>query len=242
MIISKKKKLELVVFGYEFPHLKTENGLCELIANGYDISLVILQKFKKLSVPSSKKRVYVKQNPKGNVKKLCKINNIKYIISDHDSDYTLKKLKKIKPRLGVILGARILKRKTIDFFSSGILNLHPGDIPINRGLDTFKWALVNKYPMVVTSHLISERIDLGKIVMKSKVKVYKDDTIFDLSTRHFYNEFKTMINSLEYLQKNYKLIELSSEGNYHSSLPNNVDKKIEHYFNNYKKKFQNAKN
>lgn len=242
MITSKKKKLKLVVFGYEFPHLKTENGLCELISNGYEISLVILQKLKKLSVPLSKRRVYIKQNPKGNVKKLCEINNIKYIISDHDSEYTLKKLKSIKPGLGVILGARILKKKTIEPFSCGILNLHPGDIPLNRGLDNFKWALVKKYPMVVTSHLISERIDLGKIVMKSKVKVYKDDTIFDLSTRHFYNEFQTMLSSIKYLQENFKLTELKSEGNYYSSLPNNIDKNIEHYFNDYKKKFQNAKN
>lgn len=242
MIRSKKKKLELVVFGYEFPHLKTENGLCELIANGYDISLVILQKFKKLSVLSSKKRVYVKQNPKGNVKKLCEINNIKYIISDHNSDHTLKRLNKIKPKLGIILGARILKKKTINLFSTGILNLHPGEIPINRGLDNFKWALVNKHPMTVTAHLISEKIDLGKIVMKSKVKVYKDDTIFDLSTRHFYNEFQTMISSLKYLQKNFKLTEPSSKGNYYSILPNKIDKNIEHYFNKYKKKFQNDKN
>ena len=49
MTQSYKKKLKLVIFGYEFPHYKTENGIRELITNGYDISLVILQKFKKLS-------------------------------------------------------------------------------------------------------------------------------------------------------------------------------------------------
>ena len=74
-------KLKLIVFGYEFPHYKTENGMRELIANGYDISLVILQKFKKLSVPTSKAKVYVKQNHLGNIKELCKINNLKYIVS-----------------------------------------------------------------------------------------------------------------------------------------------------------------
>ena len=232
-----KKKFKLIVFGYEFPHYKTENGLRELIANGYEISLVILQKFKKLSVPFSKTNVYVKPNPTGNIKELCKINNIKYIVSNHDSDLTIKALKKIKPYLGIILGARILKKKTIDCFSYGIMNMHPGDIPINRGLDNFKWALVHQYPMTVTSHLISEKIDLGRVIKKSTVNVYKNDTVYDLSTRHFYNEFKIMINSLKYLEGNHKLINVVDKGNYNSSLPPSIDKNIEYYFNKYKKKF-----
>ena len=237
MIEGHKKKLKLVVFGYEFPHYKTENGIRELITNGYDISLVILQKFKKLSVPVSKTRVYIRQNPTGNIKELCDINNIKYIISNHDSEFTISNLKKIQPYIGIILGARILKKNTIDCFSYGIMNLHPGDIPLNRGLDNFKWALVHQYPMVVTSHLISEKIDLGKIIIKSNINIYKDDTIYDFSTRHFYNEFKVMINSLNHLQENYRLIDVVDKGNYFSALPDDIDKNIETYFNNYKKKF-----
>ena len=237
MIQSYKKKLKLVVFGYEFPHYKTENGIRELITNGYDISLVVLQKFKKLSVPISKTRVYIRQNPTGNIKELCDINNIKYIISNHDSEFTISNLKKIQPYIGIILGARILKKNTIDCFSYGIMNLHPGDIPLNRGLDNFKWALVHQYPMVVTSHLISEKIDLGKIIIKSNINIYKDDTIYDFSTRHFYNEFKVMINSLKYLQENHKLIDVVDKGNYFSALPDDIDKNIETYFNSYKKKF-----
>ena len=237
MTQSYKKKLKLVIFGYEFPHYKTENGIRELITNGYDISLVVLQKFKKLSVPISKTRVYIRQNPTGNIKELCDINNIKYIISNHDSEFTISNLKKIQPYIGIILGARILKKNTIDCFSYGIMNLHPGDIPLNRGLDNFKWALVHQYPMVVTSHLISEKIDLGKIIIKSNINIYKDDTIYDFSTRHFYNEFKVMINSLNHLQENYRLIDVVDKGNYFSALPDDIDKNIETYFNNYKKKF-----
>ena len=97
MIQGHKKKLKLVVLGYEFPHYKTENGIRELITNGHDISLVILQKFKKLCVPVSKTRVYIKQNPTGCVKELCDINNIKCIISNHDSEFTINTLKKIQP-------------------------------------------------------------------------------------------------------------------------------------------------
>lgn len=232
----KSKKIELVVFAYEFPHFKSEYGLKELISNNYKISLVILQQYKNLSVPVSKKKVYVKQNPLGNIKQLCEINNIKYIISDHNSLNTLDILNKIKPTLGIILGARILKKHIIDSFSNGIINLHPGEIPLNRGLDNFKWAIVEKMPMVVTSHFISDKIDLGKIILKSKVAIYKDDTIYDFSTRHFYNEFKVMLDTLNELPNSKDLNEVSG-GNYFSALSWEKDKDIENYFNSYKEEF-----
>ena len=91
--------------------------------------------------------------------------------------------------------------------------------------------------MTVTSHLISEKIDLGRVIKKSTVNVYKNDTVYDLSTRHFYNEFKIMINSLKYLKRNHKLINVVNKGNYNSSLPPSIDTNIEYYFNKYKKKF-----
>jgi methionyl-tRNA formyltransferase len=237
MIKNLKKKIKLIIFGYEFPHFKTENGLRELIANRYNISLVILQKFKKLTNPISKKKVYVKQNPSGNIKELCKINNIKFIVSDHDSNFTINTIKKLNPKIGIILGARILKKKTIDCFSYGIINVHPGDIPINRGLDNFKWAIVKQFPMTIASHFISNRIDLGRIIMKSNTKIYKDDSIYDFSTRHFFNEFKVMIASLALLEKKHKLTKPFGTDNYFSALPDKYDKKLDYYFNLYKKKF-----
>ena len=227
----------MVVFGYEFPHFKTEYGIKELILNKFNISLVVLQRYKKLSVKSSKKRVYPYLNPLGNIKEICEMHNIKYIVSDHDSKYTVNYLRRINPQLGIILGARILKKKTIECFSKGILNLHPGEIPINRGLDNFKWAIINQYPMIVTAHLISEKIDLGKIIKKSEIKILEDDTIFDFSLRHFFNEFKVMIESVKILDKNPKLIEIQEKGKYFKSLPNNLDKDFDYFFQRYKKRF-----
>ena len=45
---------------------------------------------------------------------------------------------KRKYDLGIILGSRIIKN-IINKFKIGILNMHPGILPYNRGLDTHKW-------------------------------------------------------------------------------------------------------
>lgn len=117
------------------------------------------------------------------------------------------------------------------------MNLHPGNIPMNRGLDNLKWSIVKQFPITVTSHFISEKIDLGKIIMKSNIKIYKDDTIYDVSSRHFFNEFKVMIASLALLEKKHKLTKPFGVDNYFSALPFKLDKKLDYYFKLYKKKF-----
>jgi methionyl-tRNA formyltransferase len=80
----------------------------------------------------------------------------------------LKFFKKKKFDLGIILGARILDEDIIKTFKIGILNLHPGLLPDNRGLDTYQWAIINMIPQGVTSNLIDSKIDGGKILIKKK--------------------------------------------------------------------------
>ena len=41
------------------------------------------------------------------------------------------------------LGARILKPSAFSPFRKGVMNMHPGILPDNRGLDTIKWAILN---------------------------------------------------------------------------------------------------
>ena len=83
-------------------------------------------------------------------------------MSHHNSTETLKIIKKNKLDLGVILGARILKKEIINAFKIGIINMHPGILPENRGLDNIKWSVVKNLPIGVTSHFIDPRIDMGE--------------------------------------------------------------------------------
>ena len=58
------------------------------------------------------------------------------------SNKLVKILKKEKFDLGIIAGSRILKKKIIEEFKIGILNMHPGLLPLNRGLDTHKVSIL----------------------------------------------------------------------------------------------------
>ena len=80
----------------------------------------------------------------------------------HNSSKTKNLLKKLKPSLGLIFGSRILNKEIIEMFKVGILNLHPGLLPENRGLNTIQNAILKNIPQAVTLHFINNEIDMGK--------------------------------------------------------------------------------
>jgi len=154
-------KLKIAVFAYNFKHWKTQTGLNNLFYNEIEPNVVIAANKKKLKINSSKKRTSPKNLFLTHPQQICQRMNFNYMISDHDSKELELFLEENKFDLGVILGARILNKEIIDKFKIGIINLHPGVLPLNRGLDTIKKAILNDLPQGVTSHLINHRIDMG---------------------------------------------------------------------------------
>ena len=143
--------------------------------------------------------------------------NSKYLLR-HDSKKLVKILKKEKFDLGIIAGARIIKKSVIECFKIGILNLHPGLLPINRGLDTHKWAVLKNWPQCVTAHLIDEKVDMGKFICKEKINVYLDDTLVDINYRLQSTEIDLMLKSINILKKKiFKKIKVKSK-NLHIAL------------------------
>ena len=229
--------MKICLFAYDFPHFKSEHGLKTLLSYGHNISLVIAQPFKKLSVPRSNFKISPKLPVNGDLKTICELNNIPYLVLDHDSLKAHENIVKYKAQLGIILGARILKVATINMFIDGILNIHPGKIPENRGLDNFKWSLINNIQMANTAHLIDKKIDMGALVKVSETKVFKDDSLYDFYLRHFFSEFSLMVESLTLLQQNdVKLEKQLSDGSYFGAVPSHLDDKLINYFEDYKLK------
>ena len=229
--------MKICLFAYDFPHFKSEHGLKTLLSYGHNISLVIAQPFKKLSVPRSNFKISSKLPVSGDLKTICELNNIPYLVLDHDSLKAHENIVKYKAQLGIILGARILKVATINMFIDGILNIHPGKIPENRGLDNFKWSLINNIQMANTAHLIDKKIDMGALVKVSETKVFKDDSLYDFYLRHFFSEFSLMVESLTLLQQNdVKLEKQLSDGSYFGAVPSHLDDKLIKYFEDYKLK------
>ena len=167
--------MNLVLFTYDRPHWKTERLLHELVSIDRRPCLIVAAPWKQLNLPPSVV-LTVKHRPR-HPEVWAKRYGIPYVVCDHET---------VGVRgadLGIIGGARILPRATIDWFKIGILNLHPGRIPDNRGLSNITRALRDGLPQYVTAHLIDERVDAGRIVLAKEVSIETGDTIYDLGER-----------------------------------------------------------
>ena len=64
----------------------------------------------------------------------------------------------------------ILKKKLIKSVKKGIINKHASILPNSRGLLPFFWNVINNKEQGVTYHVISEKIDSGKMLLQKKIK------------------------------------------------------------------------
>jgi len=90
----------------------------------------------------------------------------------------------------VIGGAGIIDAYYTSNFQ--IINAHPGLIPSSRGLDSFKWGILNKITPGITIHQIDENVDMGRLIHHEVTTVYESDNIKSLAERHYRNEINTL--------------------------------------------------
>jgi len=87
----------------------------------------------------------------------------------------LKKLFNYKINLICLAGfMRILSGNFIKKFKKPILNIHPSLLPKYKGLNTHKRVIKNKEKYSgSTVHLVSTKLDSGKIILQKKIKISK---------------------------------------------------------------------
>ena len=185
------KNIDLLT--YDCPHRKTSDILFELIVNGYNINRVYAAPLIDLGlkpdiVKMSANACYNKQTAE-----ICAKFKIPYIVKPH-ADIE-------GGNLGIIGGARILPDHVIQKYSIGIINIHPGLLPNNRGLDNIKWALYHDMPQGLTVHFIDKYVDRGQIILKKKVPVYDDDKIYHIHQRLVSMQPKVLIDALNILER-----------------------------------------
>lgn len=82
-----------------------------------------------------------------------------------------------------------------DFANCGkVLNVHAGLIPLVRGLDSFKWAILKGLPLGNTLHVIDSETDAGEVVAHMATPVFPEDDIQTLAARHYDNEIWMLQN------------------------------------------------
>jgi len=63
----------------------------------------------------------------------------------------------------------IFRKKDMEIFPKGIINLHSGYLPYNRGAHPNIWSIIDNTPAGVTLHYVDEGIDTGDIIARKKV-------------------------------------------------------------------------
>ncbi len=125
-------------------------------------------------------KLVISNNPKAKGLIYAKRSKIKkYITNFKNRNVSEKKLLKklFKHKINLICLAgfmKILSGNFIKKFKKPILNIHPSLLPKYKGLNTHKKVIKNKETYSgSTVHLVTAKLDSGKIILQKKTKVSK---------------------------------------------------------------------
>ena len=165
--------------------------------SGTGSNLHNLIKFSKKRVSPISINIIISNNTKSKGLKFADIYKIKKNIIDFKKkDLAEKKILKIlkENRIDLICLAgfmKILSKKFINNFQGKILNIHPSLLPKYKGLDTHKKVIKNNEKFTgCTVHLVTEKLDSGKIILQKKIRIKKFDTVESIAKRVLTQEHK----------------------------------------------------
>lgn len=94
-------------------------------------------------------------------------------------------IKRIKAEVGVLVAyGKIVPQEVMNVFSKGIIVVHPSLLPKYRGATPIQNAILNGDEETgITLFLMDEKIDHGKIISKSRLSIFNDDTYETLSKK-----------------------------------------------------------
>lgn len=87
------------------------------------------------------------------------------------------RLASLEPEIGVsAFFGYILRRRVLDLFELGCVNIHPALLPYNRGSFPNVWSIVENTPAGATLHLMDSGVDTGRIIAQKQIPVRSWDT------------------------------------------------------------------
>ena len=135
-------------------------------------------------------KLVISNNAKAKGLIYAKKSKIKFFVrnfknTDISEKEIIKLLNKFQIDLICLAGfMKILSKKFISNFKKPILNIHPSLLPKYKGLNTHKRALLNNEKFSGASvHLVSPKLDSGKIILQKKIKILKTDNIKTLKKK-----------------------------------------------------------
>lgn len=121
-----------------------------------------------------------------------------YWVDSHVSDETNAWIK--SRNLDVLVNAgtpRIISRDTLRAVNTGVVNCHPGLLPMFRGCTVVEWALYLDEQLGNTCHFMDEGIDTGPIIETENVSVEAGDTYSDVRVRMYLAGFNLLARGMK---------------------------------------------
>jgi phosphoribosylglycinamide formyltransferase-1 len=157
--------------------------------SGRGSNLKELIKYSKKNNTNWKIKLVISNNKKAKGLVYAKKNKIiNYAIEKEKSQFekkAFKYLKKNKINLLCLAGfMKILSKEFIKNYKYKIINIHPSLLPKYKGLNTHERAIKagDKYAGS-TVHYVTAKLDSGKKILQTKVKIFKKDNASSLAKR-----------------------------------------------------------
>ena len=189
--------LSIGIITYDHAHLKTEQLTDRLLLEAHlpggrllDLKLLALP-----FTPRSKREVLFQHRPDQeqsvHTRELAQFHDIEFLPCTYDriqdvADYYL------------VAGAGIFSASAIG--RKKIINAHPGIIPCARGLDAFKWTILDQMPLGVTLHYIDPEVDAGETIAIFETPIFPHDDLMTLARRHYELELNVLCEFLRILE------------------------------------------
>ncbi len=145
-----------------------------LLDNGYDIAAVV-------TVPDKASGRGMQVNESA-VKKFAVSKGIPVLqpVKMKDPEF-ISQLKALKADIFVVVAFRLLPKEVFSIPRLGCFNLHAALLPQYRGAAPINWAVINGDRNTgVTSFLIDEGVDTGKILIREQYVIKPTDTAADV--------------------------------------------------------------
>lgn len=138
------------------------------------------------------------------VKIFCLEKKIKILQPENLFDDKLEKLiKKLNPDIGIVVAFKKIPKKIWQIPIYGTFNLHASLLPELRGAAPINWAIASGFKYTgVTTFLLNEKIDSGKILLQKKVEIDSTDNYKTLHGKLSEIGSDLVIKTIENIEKN----------------------------------------
>lgn len=148
------------------------NSLIKILKYSYSVVGVI-------TIPDIIKKNKIIFSP---IKKLA-IQKKLYILQPKNLEdiYFIKKLKNLNADIQIVISFKILPKIIWNMPPLGTFNLHPSLLPKYKGPAPIQWAIINgEKQSGVTTFMIDNGIDTGRILLQKKIKINQYETYQDI--------------------------------------------------------------